>query len=76
MSIWLDKPSRPPDGTHKASGQTTVQSAFQNFAEILSRFDLRPDRVAWSSGQLHFSCTQFPYQGFAHPNQRNGHPDG
>jgi hypothetical protein len=36
MSVWLEKPRRRPDGGHKGSGQTTVRSAFQNFAEILS----------------------------------------
>jgi hypothetical protein len=36
MSVWLDKPRPCPDDSHRASGQTTVRSAFQNFAEILS----------------------------------------
>jgi len=40
MSVWLDKPRHRPDGRHKASGRTTVRSAFQNFVEILS---YRPD---------------------------------
>jgi hypothetical protein len=34
MSIWLEKPRHRPDGRHKASGRTTVQSAFQ----ILQKF--------------------------------------
>jgi hypothetical protein len=51
MSVWLDKPRRHSDSGHKASGWTTVQSAFQNFAEILSWFEPRLDDVALSSGQ-------------------------
>jgi len=35
MRVWLEKPRRHPDGRHKASEWTTVQSTFQNFAEIL-----------------------------------------
>jgi hypothetical protein len=34
MSVWLEIPRRRPDGRHKASGRTTVQLTFQNFAEI------------------------------------------
>jgi hypothetical protein len=76
MGVWLDKPRRHPDGRHKASGRTTVQSAFQNFTEILSRFEPRPDGVALLSGWSHFSYMQFPYQGFARSDQGNGRPDG
>jgi len=36
MSIYLEKPRRRPDGRQRASERTTVRSAFQNFAEILS----------------------------------------
>jgi hypothetical protein len=57
ISVWLDKPMRHPYGKHKASVQTTVRSAFLNFAEILSKFELRPDSVALSSVRSHFSCT-------------------
>jgi hypothetical protein len=76
MSIWLDKSRRRPDGRHKSFGQTTMRSASQNFAEILSCFEPRPDGVALSFGRSHFSCTQFPYQGLEHPDQENGHPYG
>jgi len=76
MSVWLDKPRRLSDGRHKASGRTTVWSTFQNFAEILSWFEPRPDGVALSSGRSYFSCTQFTYQGFGRPDQGNGRPDG
>jgi len=57
MSVWLDKPRRLPDGGHKVSGRTTVLSAFQIFAEIVSQFEPCPDGVALSSRQLHFSYT-------------------
>jgi len=60
MSVWLDKPKRRLDGRHKTSGRTTMQLAFQIFAEILSCFEPRPDGVALSSGWSYFSCTQFP----------------
>jgi len=76
MSVWLDKPRRPPEGGHKASGRTTMRSAFQNFAEILSWFEPHPDGVTMLSGRSHFSCTQFRYQGFARPDQGNGRPNG
>jgi hypothetical protein len=76
MSVWLEKPRHRQDGRHKVFGRTTVRSAFQNFVEILSWFEPRLDSVVQSSGRWHFSCTQFPYQGFARPNQGNGHPDG
>jgi hypothetical protein len=76
MRVWLDKPKRRPDGRHKTSGRITVRSASQNFAEILSCFESRPDGVTLSSGQLHFCHTQFPYQGFMRPDQGNGRPDG
>jgi hypothetical protein len=76
MSVWLDKPRRCLDGRHKASVRTTVRSAFQNFAEILSCFEPHPDGVALSSGWSHFSCTQFSYKGFARPDQGNGRLDG
>jgi hypothetical protein len=68
MSVWLEKLRRHLDGRHKTSRHITVRSAFQNFTEILSWFELRSDGVALSPGQLHFSCTQFPYQGFERPN--------
>jgi hypothetical protein len=61
MSVRLDKPRRRLDSRYKASGRTTVRSAFQNFAEILSRFMQRQDGVALSSGRSHLSYTQFPY---------------
>jgi hypothetical protein len=76
MSVWLDKPKRSPEGRHNTFGRTTVRSTFQNFTEILSCFEPRPDCVALSFGQSHFSCTQFPYQGFMRPDQGNGRPDG
>jgi len=66
MSGWLDKPRRRLDDRHKASGQTTVRLAFQNFTEILSCFEPRPNSVALSSGLSHFRRMQFPYWGFAH----------
>jgi hypothetical protein len=75
MSVWLDKPRRHLDGRHKSSGLTTMRSASQNFAVILSCFEPHPDGVALSSGRLHFSCTQFPYQGFTRPDQGNGRLD-
>jgi hypothetical protein len=75
-SVWLDKPRRCPDGRHKVSGRTTIQSAFQNFVEILSWFEPRPDGFTMSTRRSHFSCTQFPYEGFARPDQGNGLPDG
>jgi hypothetical protein len=46
MSVWLEKPRPRPDGRHKASGRTNMRSAFQNFAEILSQFEPRPESVA------------------------------
>jgi len=58
------------------SGRTTVRSAFQNFAEILSWFEPHPNDVALSSERSHFNCTQFPYQGFTRPDQGDDHPDG
>jgi len=76
MSIWLDKPRRHPDGRHKMSGQKTMRSASQNFTEILSCFEPRPDSVALSTVRSHFSCMQFPYQGFTGPDQGNGRSDG
>jgi hypothetical protein len=75
MSVWLDKPRHRPDGRHKTSGRTTIQSASQNFPEILSCFEPCPNGVALLFGRSHFSCTQFPYQGFSRPDQGNGHPD-
>jgi len=41
MSIWLEIPRRRPEGRHKASGRTTVRSAFQ----ILQKFFLELSRV-------------------------------
>jgi hypothetical protein len=76
MSVWLEKPRNHPDDRQKTSGWTTMQSAFQNFTEILSWFEPCLDGVALSSRQSHFSCTQFPYQGFGRSNQGNGRPDG
>jgi len=58
------------------SGRTTVLSAFQNFDEILSWFEPRPDGVALLSERSHFCCTQFPYQGFTRPDQGDGRPNG
>jgi hypothetical protein len=76
LSVFLEKPRRRLDGRHKGSGWTTVRSAFQNFAEILSCFEPRLDGVAPSSGRSYFDCTQFPYQGFARSDQGNGRLDG
>jgi len=76
MSVWLEIPRCHSDSRHKASERTTVRSAFQNFTEILSLFEPRPDGVALSSERSPLSYTQFPYQGFACSNHRNGRPDG
>jgi hypothetical protein len=72
----IRKIRRRLDGRHKASGRITVRSAFQNFTEILSIFESRPDDVALSSERSHFSYMQFPYQGFTRPDQGNGRSDG
>jgi hypothetical protein len=76
MRVWLEKPRHRPDIRHKASARTIVRSAFQNLVEILSRFESHPDDVALSSERSYFSGTQFPYQGFAPLDHRNGRPDG
>jgi hypothetical protein len=68
MNIWLEIPRRHPDGRHKASETDKCAIGFSNFEEILSWIEPRPDGVALSSGRLHFSCTQFPYQGLARPD--------
>jgi hypothetical protein len=57
MSVWLDKPRRRPDGRHKASGQTTMWSAFQNFAEILSRFEPRLDSRTSAARNFHIKAS-------------------
>jgi len=60
MSVWLEKPRRCPEGRHKASGWTIVQSAFQNFAEILSRLEPLPDGRTFAAHNFHIkaSCIQ------------------
>jgi hypothetical protein len=63
------------DGRQEASRWTTVRSGSQNFSEILSWFEPRLDGVALSSERSHFSCKQFPYQGFALSDQGNSRTD-
>jgi len=59
MSVWPEKPGRRPDHRHKASRRTIVRSAFQNFAEILSWFEPRPDAVALLSDGRTFTASNF-----------------
>jgi hypothetical protein len=49
---------------------------FPKYAKILTRIEPHQDDVALSSGWKHFSCTQFPYHGLAHPNHDICHLDG
>jgi len=57
MSVWLDKPRHRPDGRHKASGRTTVRSAFQNFVQILSWFEPRPDGHTSAARNFHIKAS-------------------
>jgi hypothetical protein len=63
MSIWLEKPRHRLDGRHKASGRTTVRSVFQNFAEILSRFELRLDGRTLAARNFHIKASRVRTQG-------------
>jgi hypothetical protein len=49
---------------------------FPNSFEIFFWIEPCPEGVALASGRLHFSCTQFLYQGFEHPDHEGWRPDG
>jgi hypothetical protein len=63
MSVWLDKPRLRPDGRHKASGRTTVRSAFQNFAKILSCFEPHPDGRTSAARNFHIKASRVRTKG-------------
>jgi len=51
-------------------------TSFPNSYNILSRIGPRPNSVALPSGRLHFSCTQFPCQGYERSDHEVWCPDG
>jgi hypothetical protein len=60
MSVWLEMPRHRPDGRHKASGWTTVRSAFQisqKFFPEMSRvrtvLSCRPDSRTLAARNFH-----------------------
>jgi hypothetical protein len=65
MSVWLEKPRRHPDDRHKASGRTTMRSAFQisqKFFPELSRvrtmLPCRPDGRTLATHNFHIKASR------------------
>jgi hypothetical protein len=66
MSIWLEKPRPRSDGRHKASGKTTVRSAFQisqKFFPELSRVRM-VCLVVWTVAPLLHAISILRLRGF------------
>jgi hypothetical protein len=64
MSVWLEKPRRRLDGRHKASGQTTVRSAFQisqkffpKLSRIRTMLPSRPDDRTLPARNFHIKVS-------------------
>jgi hypothetical protein len=64
MSVWLEKPRRRLDGRHKASGQTTVRSAFQisqkffpKLSRIRTMLPSRPDDRTLAARNFHIKAS-------------------
>jgi len=63
MSVWLEKPRIHLDGRHKASGRTTVRSAFQILQKLFPKFSrvrtvlpYRPDGRTLAARNFHIKA--------------------
>jgi len=71
----LIKTGRRLDGSHGCLEGQLCDQLFENFTEILSWNEPRPEGGALSFGRSHVWCTQFPYLMLARPDHDDWHPD-